>query len=46
MAGSKHTQVETENVNRGVDGVSARGVDAALAVLTVKEEEADKHPEK
>ncbi|GLC41681.1 hypothetical protein PLESTB_000689300 [Pleodorina starrii] len=39
-------QIETENLNRGVDGVDARGVDAALKVLTVKEEEADKHPEK
>ncbi|EFJ52978.1 hypothetical protein VOLCADRAFT_120131 [Volvox carteri f. nagariensis] len=39
-------QVETENLNRGVEAVDARGVDAALKVLTVKEEEADKHPEK
>ncbi|PNW73363.1 hypothetical protein CHLRE_14g629500v5 [Chlamydomonas reinhardtii] len=39
-------QVETENINRGIEGVDARGVDAALKVLTVKEEEQEKHPEK
>ncbi|GFR44437.1 hypothetical protein Agub_g5676 [Astrephomene gubernaculifera] len=39
-------QIETENLNRAVEAVDARGVDAALKVLTVKEEEADKHPEK
>ncbi|GLI67509.1 hypothetical protein VaNZ11_011713 [Volvox africanus] len=39
-------QVETENFNRGVEAVDARGVDAALKVLSVKDEEADKHPEK
>ncbi|KAG2448049.1 hypothetical protein HYH02_007076 [Chlamydomonas schloesseri] len=39
-------QVETENLNRGIEGVDARGVDAALKVLTVKDEEAEKHPEK
>ncbi|KXZ41338.1 hypothetical protein GPECTOR_536g541 [Gonium pectorale] len=39
-------QVETENLNRGTEAVDARGVDAALKVLTVKDEEADKHPEK
>jgi hypothetical protein len=39
--------VETENLNRGLDGVHARGVDEALKVLSVKEEEPqDKHPEK
>jgi hypothetical protein len=41
-----HVQVETENLNRGIDGVDARGVDAALKVLTVKDEELEKHPEK
>lgn len=45
-ADSYARQVETENVNRAVDDVSARGVDEALAALTIKEEEADKHPEK
>ncbi|KAG2499422.1 hypothetical protein HYH03_002369 [Edaphochlamys debaryana] len=39
-------QVETENINRAVEAVDARGVDAALKVLSVKEEDSDKHPEK
>lgn len=40
-------QVDTENLNRGVEGVDARGVDAALKVLTVKDDtDGDKHPEK
>lgn len=39
--------MDTENLNRGVEGVDARGVDAALKVLTVKDDtDGDKHPEK
>ena len=39
-------QVEVENVNREDSGVSASGVDAAIAVLSVSESPADRHPEK